>query len=450
MKIIFWLFVILVVLTPLPFGLVFEVTQAFFACAVLGLVIIYCVLLLKENKRPEVSLKRIRPEAVGFFLVLGWGILQISTFTPESWHHPLWAEAGRALGEDIRGSISLARGAGFEAIMRMVTYGAVFFLALQLGRDRKRAAYMLWAVALAGTGYALYGLIMHFSGLNLVLWEERAQIGRQVTGTFINRNNFATFAGLGLLCAAGLYLSEFFKALRSRRIGRDKIYHVLQQAFVRGAPLLACMLILLTALFLTSSRAGVTSTLAALLVLIVFLGLFLRLSSAVYRLAAITLLAVGLGVFFMSGEGWLERLTATDTERETRMITYEQTWQAIESAPWTGYGIGGYEQTFPMFADHRTIRWDKAHNDWLETMFDLGLPAALVWFGVLAGLGLRCLSGFFRRERDHVYTAVGVSACVLIGLHSLVDFSLQIPAVAVTFAVMLGVGVAQGQSSVRQ
>ena len=445
---IFWLFVILVVLAPLPFGLVFEVTQAFFACTVLGLVLAYCILLLKENTHPAVSLKRIWPETIGFSLILGWGILQISTFTPESWHHPLWAEAGRALGEDIRGSISLARGAGFEAIMRMVTYGAVFFLALQLGRDRNRAEKMFWAVSLAATLYAVYGLLMHLGGFDLVLWEDRSSVARNVTGTFINRNNFATYVGLGLLCAAGLYLSGFFKALRSRRFGRDRMHHLLQQAFIRGAPLLACMLILLTALFLTNSRAGVISTLAALVVLILFLGVFLRLSSAVYRLAAVILLAAGLGVFLMSGEGWLDRLTATDLEREARLLRYEQTWQAIESAPWTGYGTGSFEQTFPLFADHRTINTDKVHNDWLETMFDLGLPAALIWFAVLGVLGLRCVTGFFRRERDHLYPAVGVSACVLIGLHSLVDFSLQIPAVAVTFAVILGVGVAQSRSSV--
>ncbi len=168
-----------------------------------------------------------------------------------------------------------------------------------------------------------------------------------------------------------------------------------------------------------------------------------------YRLIPLTILAAGLGVFLISCEGWLDRLTATDAERETRMIIYEQTWQAIQSAPWTSYGIGGYEQTFPMFADYRISNTDKAHNDWLETMFELGLPAALIWFAVLGGLGLRCIIGFFRRRRDHVYHAVGINACVLIGLHSLVDFSLQIPAVAmaITLAVLLGVEVAQSRSS---
>jgi len=119
---IFWMFVILVVLAPLPFGLVYSITQAFFACAVMVLVLGYCAVQAKNGNGPQVSLTSIWPETVGFILVLAWGVVQISTFTPEVWHHPLWAEASAVLGTELRSSISLARGAGFESIMRILTY----------------------------------------------------------------------------------------------------------------------------------------------------------------------------------------------------------------------------------------------------------------------------------------------------------------------------------------
>ena len=254
--------------------------------------------------------------------------------------------------------------------------------------------------------------------------------------------------GLGLICAAGLYLEGFLQELRRGRTGRDKILHLTQQAFVRGAPLLACILILLTALFLTHSRAGVTASLTALLVLVVFMALLTRMGTRVYQVLTITVLTAAMTVFFLSGDGWLDRLTATDVEREQRVRVYEQTWEAAKQSPWTGYGLGNYERTFSMFADEQTYNWIMAHNDWLEMIFELGIPMAALWFLVLGGLGVRCLAGFFRRRRDHVYPLAGFAACMLVGLHCLVDFSLQIPAVAVVFAVMLGVGVAQGWSSV--
>jgi O-antigen ligase len=288
---------------------------------------------------------------------------------------------------------------------------------------------------------------LHLGGFDLILWVEKAGRVSNVTGTFVNRNNFATYVGLGILCLAGFHLWEFFRALQSGRTGRDRALHIVQQVFVRGAPQLACILILLTALFLTSSRAGVTSTLIALAVLASCMGALRSVQRRLFALLGAGLLGAALAVFLLSGQGWLDRLMTTDLDREARLQRYEQTWQAIGHAPLTGHGLGSFSQVFPLYADVKTFNSDKAHNDWLEAVFELGWPAALLWFAVLASLGLRCLVGFFRRGRDQVYPLVGFCACVLVGLHSLVDFSLQIPAVAVTFSALLGVGVAQSRSS---
>ena len=59
---------------------------------------------------------------------------------------------------------------------------------------------------------------------------------------------------------------------------------------------------------------------------------------------------------------------------------------------------------------------------------------------LLAGM---CLAGCLRRRRDRVFPAVGFAASVAVCAHAFVDFSLQIPAVAVTYAAVLGVGAAQ-------
>lgn len=225
--------------------------------------------------------------------------------------------------------------------------------------------------------------------------------------------------------------------------------HLLQQSFVGGAPLLACTLVLLTALFLTHSRAGVTASLAALLVLVIFMGPMRRFTRRVYKVLTLSILGAAMGIFFLSGQGWMDRLSATDLSRDYRAHLFDQTWDATLQAPYAGYGIGSYERTFVLFADERSVNAYKAHNDWLEMLFELGIPMAVVWFAVLGGLGLRCLVGFFRRKRDNIYPLVGFCACVLVGIHALADFSLQLPGVAIMFATLLGVGVAQSRSSLR-
>ena len=64
-----------------------------------------------------------------------------------------------------------------------------------------RAGVMLAAIAVA---YALYGLVVQLGGFEMVAWEEKRHYQDSVTSTFINRNSYGTFAGIGLLVICGL------------------------------------------------------------------------------------------------------------------------------------------------------------------------------------------------------------------------------------------------------
>jgi O-antigen ligase len=90
---------------------------------------------------------------------------------------------------------------------------------------------------------------------------------------------------------------------------------------------------------------------------------------------------------------------------------------------------------------------DLAHNDYLENILELGVPAAAVLYGMLLLLVWRCLRGVLRRRRDAIFPCAALGASALVGSHAAVDFSMQMPAVAVTYAVMIGLGVAQSESS---
>ena len=62
-------------------------------------------------------------------------------------------------------------------------------------------------------------------------------------------------------------------------------------------------------------------------------------------------------------------------------------------------------------------------------------------------LALKCLAGAINRQRDSIAPVVATAATLLVGVHALVDFSLQIEAVTLTFMALLGAGLAQSQSS---
>lgn len=51
------------------------------------------------------------------------------------------------------------------------------------------------------------------------------------------------------------------------------------------------------------------------------------------------------------------------------------------------------------------------------------------------------------RRKNRIYPLVGIGTTMLVGAHSSMDFSLQIPAVALTYSVLLGITLAQSFSS---
>jgi O-antigen ligase len=116
----------------------------------------------------------------------------------------------------------------------------------------------------------------------------------------------------------------------------------------------------------------------------------------------------------------------------------------ICDAPLLGLGLGTFQDAYPLYSNNVVpLIVDKAHNDYLEFAAGVGLPAAIAWWTAVVWLVVKCVRGAFKRRLDKHYAILGVATSVLVGTHSALDFSLQIPAVALTFATLLGMGVAQ-------
>src|SRR6185312_15202126 len=121
---------------------------------------------------------------------------------------------------------------------------------------------------------------------------------------------------------------------------------------------------------------------------------------------------------------------------ENRFAVYLITLRSILNKPWLGYGYGTFIDVFPIYRD-RSISvlgtWTEAHNTYLEVFQGLGLAFGSMLIGCVILLVIRCLKGALRRQREISAPAIAVSAAALVGAHAMVDFSLQIQAVALTF-----------------
>jgi O-antigen ligase len=400
-----------------------------------------------------VAIKQIKVPAALFAAVVLWILIQNATWTPTWSHHPIWQMAADALDKPIDGSISVDRDLTTLALLRLITAASVFWIAMQLCRDASRANFLLKSVAAISCAYAAYGLLAFALMPERVLWFGRPfpRTGF-VTSTFINPNSFATYAGMGLIVICGfilrLYRYEFATMGGSIRFRIATFIEVTGQ---RGAVLLGCAFVILVALLLSQSRGGVLSTALGLFVLGA-LTLKTRKQGPVGQRGAIIIfgaLLVGVAVFAF-GDVVVGRITQQGFHDSSRIAVYTIAMRSILDSPLLGYGYGTFADVFPMFRDQSVGtfgKWEMAHNTYLEVFQGLGLLFGSMLVASIVLLALRCAKGAMTRQEDETIPCVAAGVACLLGVHSLIDFSIQIEAIAVTFMVLLGAGVAQSESS---
>lgn len=402
--------------------------------------------------------KRLLAPAACMALALGWAAFQtldlqnLSALTGvkiSSVAHPVWFMAAGAAGAKSGAYISVDPELTRQAIFAASLCVAAFLIAFELARDRARAAMLLAGVVAIAVGYAATAfaeLFLHVDFHSWIMPDAKLQTGR-LTGPFVNPNHLATFTTLSGLAALGMFVETLRQAIVWDRGGRIFARTAIQAMTGPASGWFIATIVLLSTLLLTQSRGGVIAFLLGTIALVIALAVGRRLNGneapGRRAMAAFLFAVVGIAAV-ISADPILGRMQTQGVEDTGRASFARSTLSATEAAPLLGHGFGAFQRYYPLFSDGSVVGdVDEAHNDVLETLADLGLLAGLAFMAAPALLAGMCLAGCLRRRRDRVFPAVGFAASIAVGAHAFVDFSLQIPAVAVTYAAVLGIGAAQ-------
>jgi O-antigen ligase len=451
----FWLLVVLLVWAPFPIGSnrpVFWSILGFLVMA-LWLLLTPVVWLRPEELRRQLALVKAPLVLAG--LALLWAVIQTLPM-PARLAHPIWELAGEVLEHDLWGSISLDPWQSWTSIARFLTYIMVFCVTFILVRDAVRARRLLAALVVIGVIYGLYAYVFYIFGwsqFSLFHQIPYTYEAREIAAPFINFNSFSPFAGLMALCALVFLVDHGSRTVVARRGFGPLFLTLTNYLFGRGVILLLAALILVSSVIIGGSRGGFLALSAGLFTL---LALSLRVTAGQpvrrWHIAGIAaLVSLFIGLTFLMGDSLavkFDSLMAAGGRDETRLLLWDSALRMVEASPLLGLGLGSFEAAYPLYAEERLpLLMDRAHNDYLELAAGLGLPAAALWLSALLWLAVICARGVFIRRRDRIFPVLGVGATALVGVHSLVDFSLQIPAIALTYAVIMGMCVAQSFSS---
>ena len=442
-----------VVLSPLPFGSVMTWAWAPLAVVTALILTVWTVLALSGRVAFAKPTGWVQVAALLFGIVLLWILIQAAPFTPRSWHHPIWLEASKALGGTYSGRITLDPGETMTVFVRLLWYASIFWLALQMGRDSSYVRTSLRLVVWTGLAYSAYGLLVKFTDWEMVLWVKKFVYQTDVTGTFINKNSFAAYAGMCLICVTALLIDGMVTISAEEANKAGKLAAVVNELIGRNWYLILAWVVILSSIIMSNSRAGLVCSVIGVLALIVALSFSKSVSPRVGRwFGGLVIVAIA-GIFLFSGDTIQRSFKYVGEQTHSRAAIYETTLEMIRDAPVLGMGLGTYPQVFQIYrksGEQNSVPARKAHNTYLENAAELGVPAAFILVAALGLVFLMCVKGVANRRRNVVLPAIGIGATVLLGLHSVVDFSLQIPGITASYAFLLGLACAQSESTGRQ
>ncbi|HYD04625.1 MAG TPA: O-antigen ligase family protein [Reyranella sp.] len=379
------------------------------------------------------------------------GLLQLSTLSPAAGSAPFYARAQALLGQAHAVVPTLAVDQTRDALLRCLACVLVFVIARALFRTPARARLLLYGLLVSATLVVIYGLAQQVSTggcyVGSLLKKQGDYTGDRclMSGTFANSNSFGCFVGMAFAAAVALVLQE---RRRQRSLeGDDEAAGARLLRRLSGATpiLVALALLFLGTQLFSSSRAAFAAT-------VVVTGLLLYLSMrgrwksrAQVRRTVIAAALVGVLMLGLAGGAMLRKISLLgDSGQFDRTAIWATSLAAAAGSPWLGWGLGAYQDIYASYQpDQIRLSNDKAHSTPIELIVESGVLGAVPGLLMVLIPWAVCLLGAWRRRRHRTLMVAAVAVPAIAMLHSTVDFSLQIPAIAFVVAAFLGMGWAQ-------
>ena len=385
---------------------------------------------LRPGWRPRFTEQRL-PLFLALILPL-WAAIQLIPFP---------AEDGSAA------PLSVLPLAGPSGILRFFGYLFLAAMVIEIASRRTRVLSTATIIFAGVVLQAVWALVALHLLDDFSLWGPKTAYEGVATGTFINRNSLATFLALGLVLGAGLLAERAAPdGIRTARPGRT----LTSRLGIKGLLLLVGMGFILMALVATQSRLGLVAALVGLGVTVLLIRRASGLSAVRIGAETAGLLMAAAAVAALLGGGLSDRLIFLFSDGESRLTIYRQTLDLIAQRPFAGHGMDAFGTAFegvrapPLDAP---VTYDLAHNSYLMLWSEFGLIAGSAPLLALLVVAVRLLR---RMGDDRGFPGIAIGALgglAVAAVHSLGDFSLEVPANTYLFTAMLALGLGRRNHS---
>lgn len=345
-------------------------------------------------------------------------------------------------------TLSIYPNATLLAFLKILAYLGAFILAVHLFDSSRRRSNLVVALICLGCFEAGYGIMQHLLSWNKIFGVTDPYDQWVAIGTYINRNHFAGLMELTFPFAFALafYSYQLWSGSgHGAPSGKTGSGAESSLGFRIVFYLFLAVIMVLAAVF-SFSRGGVLAVAFTLIGLSILTILKVRRKSWGLVIASLAALAMGFSLWI--GLGTLvyrfnQMGHSKYLQTSERSMIWTDTMSLLRANPILGTGLGTYGEALRPFQTKLVNMYiDHAHNDYLEFASETGVIGFGLLFIPIFYLLVLMIIAFLKGHRRYrsaiLLGCIGSTFGILI--HSLTDFNLHVPANALIFAVILGIG----------
>lgn len=327
-------------------------------------------------------------------------------------------------------------------LFKFISYFLAFLIVVEHFRSSRKTDKLIKALLVIGTFQAFYGLLEYLSGHQHIFFYKKIYNLESATGTFVNPNHFAGCLEMILPIAFGMFFYRLGRSRSEFHTFKEKLISLSQPSKLINFLIFLSVIIIFSGLLLSYSRTGIIVCSSSLVFLFSFI-LFSHRKGKMKLAIVILLLILLVSPFLDFGmEKMKKRFSSIKNEftlEGSRVDVWLDSLHAFPSFFVFGSGLGTFEEVFTLYASKdRGVRYDFAHNDYIQVLIENG---ALGFILVLCSLIFLMIISYrkirkYKNRRQPIFFGLFASFLAIL-IHEITDFNLFIYSNGLLFTVIL-------------
>lgn len=429
---------VLLVLSPLPFGSMGGPWEPL--CFLLFALFAFFAFSGEQAEYKFLYQSPVRWLALAFFTLIVFQLLPMPLFLLK------WISPGvsRVL-QTVSGALpafhplSLIPVESLLALSRFLVYALVFAALLRLDWDKEDIT-VIFQTALASAVFQVIFALLKFGQGNknfFLFFFPDDHVPGYLRGTIYNPDHFAFYLELLFPIALGLLFARLHIFDPGQSL-REKILHIAED---RQVILLFLVPVVLAAgIYLTACRSGIVVLILSVL-FFAQMSVYLRVNFQARRYLRLVFIMATLLAVFIGMQSTLDKFLTGNYKDISRVDYWANALAMARDFPLFGTGLGTFKNAYFLYG-RETGFVHHAHNEYVESLADMGVLAFAAFFALLALLAFSMLRMWNARRHPEVKPVVlGVLTALFAAFfHSFFDFSLRVPANAFLLIILFALG----------